>query len=254
MAFTGLFKTPAQIAAEENQAAFKGTTGWESVGVGLGRMFSGESDAQKRSAQLDAAGDELIELYNSNTETGSWDDVSYTNQLALGEQYLRKKGFSTEADTLFEERVKRRTFERAELEEQRKAAKAITDGLKKPKGTVPTSEAFKEVIPDVAEWMTSVDKLKDNKGWADGQAEGVTKAFGILQQMKLEPGQINTIMTESISLAPSADTFNFSDDLVFDIKKFNENVQKYVGSSIQTPAATGGNILNKTPSSKPITK
>jgi hypothetical protein len=256
MAFTGLFKTPAQIKDEENQAAFKGTTSWGSVGVGLGRMFSGESAAQQRAAELDAAGDELIKLYNSNTETGSWDDVSYTNQLALGEQYLRKKGYSTEANTLFDERVKRRTFERAELEEKRKAAKALADSFKKPKatGTVPTSEAFKEVIPDVGEWMTSVDGVKGDFGWADGQKETITKAFGELQRLKLEPGIINTIMSESVAPADAVGLLNFGSDLVFSVDRFKELLQKYSNIIPVTEQNTGVTSLDKTPASKPVPK
>ena len=198
MAFTGLFKTPAQIAAEERAEQFKGTSGWEAVGVGLRRLFSGPSDAELRTIELDKAGDELIEFYNANAETGSWDDLSYTEQLGLGEKFLRKKGFGIEADALFDERVKRRTFERAEAEEARKARKELAG---KGAGKGPSAAQFGGSIEEVGKWMESAKKSiptgfwQGTPDWNINQTTKVEAAFGILQQIPgLTATQASTIL------------------------------------------------------------
>ncbi len=266
MAFTGLFKTPAQIAAEEREEAYKGREGWEAVGVGLGRMFSGPSDAELRAEELDKTGDELIELYNANAETGSWDDLDYTTQLALGEKYLRKKGYGLEADALFDERKERRTFERAEAEELRAAARFAKEGLDKDKGKGKSASAaqFGTSIENINKWMTNVSddmsaaNIMFNYNWNPNQTSKVEQAFATLQTV---PGMTEAKASTILRTFVKPDDDMIDPEISFDIKSFDTFVKNQFpgafggsGKSTQQNTSTaGGNVLDKV-TSKPLTK
>jgi len=228
---SGLFKTAGEIAAEERTEQFKGTQGWESVGVGLGRLFSGPSDAELKAQQLNTVGDDLVVRWNQDHPTNSWDNVSYLNQLIYSEEALRKKGYGEEANSLYDEILKRSKEERASATAKRAAAP-------KPKtpGKGPSSKQFGTTIDSIKSWMTSVSEDMSASNfyfdfdWSGKQTAKVETAFGVLQTV---PGMTEAGASSILrKFAVPDDPNKIDPDLIFNTKGFNAFIKKNFSNAV----------------------
>jgi len=284
---SGLFKTAGQIAAEERTEQFKGTQGWESVGVGLGRLFSGPSDAELKAQQLNTIGDDLVVRWNRDNPKENWDSVSYLNQLVHSEDALRKKGYGEEANALYDEILKRSKEERAieankraeisgwlamdanqrakitsDIAQAKEKRAVIAAGQHKPAQI--TSEAMKEVSEDISTWMDNTDTTLGSYGWKDeaGAKRKIASAFTTLQSdyPMLSNSEANEILKAGVH-TEDADlwSWTFGNDLVWNEESYKAKLAEYlnrkgvgVGQSQVTNPKPGE--VGVTPAPKPIPK
>ena len=265
---SGLFKTAGQIAAEQRAKQFKGTQGWESVGVGLGRLFSGPSDAELKSQQLNTIGDDLVKDWDATHPVeDNWNSKPYLEQLIYSEDALRKKGYGEEANALYDEYLKRskeerakqtaerarvsgyltikadsradKSEERAVKAEERAAAKeerAVKKAGLPPKPHKPaqiTSEAMKEVSEDINTWMDNANTTLGSYGWKDeaGAKRKIASAFTTLQSdyPMLSNSEANEILKAGVHIE-DADVWSWTvgDDLVWNEESYKAKLAEYL--------------------------
>lgn len=251
MAFEGLFKTSEQVALEERQKRMKGLSGWGAVGGALGGLFRGPSDIELRAAELDKIGNDLKASFDSDPKTPSWDSLGYTNQLMFGEQVMRKAGYGTEADVLFDERKKRREFERSEAAEKR-AAQA-----KKATGKGPSVAQLGSSISNIKKWMQGVtDEMNEDTtffdfSWNPKQTKKIETAFGILQKIPdMSEAAASSILRDYVK----QDEDPIDPELDFDLDSFIKFMDKEYGKKTQKKDTEGYTDVSKTPTDKPVSK
>jgi hypothetical protein len=289
---SGLFKTAGQVAAEQRAKQFKGTQGWESVGVGLGRLFSGPSDAELKSQQLNTIGDDLVKDWDATHPVeDNWNSKPYLEQLIYSEDALRKKGYGEEANALYDEYLKRSKEERAIAANERaeisgwlamdanqrakitsdiaqaKEKRAVIKAGLPPEPHKPaqiTSEAMKEVSEDINTWMDNANTTLGSYGWKDeaGAKRKIASAFTTLQSdyPMLSNSEANEILKAGVHME-DADlwSWTFGDDLVWNEESYKAKLAEYlnkkglgVGQSQVTNTNPGG--VGVAPAPNPFSK